>query len=79
MPGEEGGDMRFLLPGGPSPAALAALLSACRELDRAGAPHMLVLLHLHAQWGTLYATDFLWDRLVESKAPQSNAPRSNTI
>ncbi len=36
---EEAGsqDMRFLLPGGPSPATLAALLSACRELDRAGA------------------------------------------
>jgi hypothetical protein len=52
--GEEGGDMRFLLPGGPSPAALAALLSACRELDRAGAPCMLefVMLaaHLSGRW-----------------------------
>lgn len=28
--------MRFWLPGGPSPATLGALLSACRELDRAG-------------------------------------------
>ena len=45
--GEEGGDMRFLLPGGPSPAALAALLSACRELDRAGASYMLAFLHLY--------------------------------
>lgn len=48
MPGEEGGDMRFLLPGGPSPAALAALLSACRELDRAGAPSMLMWLQLYS-------------------------------
>jgi hypothetical protein len=45
--GEEGGDMRFLLPGGPSPAALAALLAACRELDRAGASYTLVLLPLY--------------------------------
>ena len=46
MAGEEGGDMRFLLPGGPSPAALAALLSACRELDRAGAACMLALVQV---------------------------------
>ena len=31
-----GGEMRFRLPGCPSPAVLDALLSACRELDRAG-------------------------------------------
>lgn len=61
MAGEEGGNMRFWLPGGPSPAALVALLSACRELDRAGAQSlkdhnwvccywiMLLPLALHCQ------------------------------
>lgn len=34
--GGDGGDMAFWLPGSPSPAALGVLLSACRELDRAG-------------------------------------------
>lgn len=46
-----GGDMKFWLPAGPSPALLAALLAADREMDRAGghaAPHpALELLTWH--------------------------------
>lgn len=58
--------MRFWLPGGPSPAALAALLSACRELDRAGVKPSLALLNAETFTGCpgkrLQAMTIKWTR-----------------
>lgn len=60
---EEGGgeDMRFMLPGCPSPALLAALLAASRELDRAGKPRRSHLeCRLRWQMTTSQAACMLW-------------------